>query len=122
MATNAVGSARSVTPYQVFMLILCLWALLILGLASFLRLDPGTQTILDYADTAVCILFLADFVNSLARAPRRWHYLVTWGWIDLLSSVPTVGAFRLGRAARVMRILRVLRGLKSARTVALPRE
>jgi len=43
---------------------------------------------------------------------------VTWGWVDLLSSIPTVGAFRWGRAARVMRVLRVLRGLKSSRTIA----
>jgi voltage-gated potassium channel len=35
-----------------------------------------------------------------------------------LSSIPTVGAFRLGRAARIMRILRVLRGVKSGRALA----
>lgn len=57
-------------------------------------------------------------MNSFLRARRRIHYLITWGWIDLLSSIPTIGVFRLGRAARVMRILRVMRGLKSARTIA----
>ena len=41
----------------------------------------------------------------------------TWGWIDLLSSIPTVDTLRWGRAGRMMRIIRVLRGLKSARAL-----
>jgi voltage-gated potassium channel len=107
-----------VTPYQLFILTLCLWALTTLGLGSFLRLDSETQAILDYADVFICGLFFLDFLNSLYRAPRKLHYLATWGWIDLLSSIPTVAALRWGRAARVMRILRVLRGVKSARAIA----
>jgi voltage-gated potassium channel len=55
---------------------------------------------------------------SLSRAPRKWTYLVTWGWLDLLSSIPTVDALRWGRTARVMRILRVLRGVRSTRALA----
>lgn len=118
MLTSASERARDFTPYQLFMLVLCLWALLVLGGASFFPVDPATQTILDYADIVICVLFLADFLHCFARAPRRLHYLVTWGWIDLLSSIPSIGIFRWGRAARLMRILRVLRGLKSARMVA----
>jgi voltage-gated potassium channel len=118
VATSVSERSQTVTPYQLFMLVLCLWALVVLGLASFLRLDPATLAILDYADTAVCVIILGDFLYCFAHAPRRVHYLVTWGWIDLLSSVPTVGALRWGRAARLMRILRVLRGLKSARMIA----
>ena len=97
------------------MLVLCVWGLLIVGAGSFFQLDASTRTILDYADNLVCVLFLADFLNSFFRAPPKVHYLVTWGWIDLLSSIPTIDAFRWGRAARAMRILRVLRGVKSAR-------
>ena len=100
------------------MLTLCLWGLLILGAGSFFDLDDSTRTILDYADNVVCVLFLLDFLNSFIRAPRKLNYLLTWGWIDLLSSIPTIDAFRWGRAARIMRILRVLRGVKSARLIA----
>jgi len=57
-------------------------------------------------------------LNNFFRAPRKVHYLLTWGWVDLLSSIPTIDAFRWGRAARVMRILRVLRAVKSARLIA----
>src|SRR5687767_11654679 len=118
MATAPTTEAKTITPYQFFMLALCIWALLVLGAGSFVPLDPATKTILDYADTPVCVVFLGDFVNSFIRAPRRLNYLLTWGWIDLLSSIPTIGVLRWGRAVRVMRILRVIRGLKSARTVA----
>src|SRR5687767_11016838 len=104
-----------VTPYQFFMLALCLWALASLGAGTVLRLRPSTLTILAYADTVVCGLFFIDFVISFYRAPSRWTYFRTWGWIDLLSSIPAVDALRLGRAVRVMRILRVIRAMKSAR-------
>src|SRR5688572_23528508 len=100
------------------MLTLCLWGLLILSAGTFFPIADSTRTILDYADNVVCMLFLIDFLNSFFRAPRKVHYLLTWGWIDLLSSIPTIDAFRWGRAARVMRILRVLRAVKSARLIA----
>lgn len=110
-------SRRDVQPYDMFMLVLCVWALGVLAISTFAKWSDSTRAVLSYADDAVCILFLVDFVVSLYRAPRRLHYLVTWGWIDLLSSVPALDAFRWGRAARLLRFLRVLRGLKSARAL-----
>jgi voltage-gated potassium channel len=62
--------------------------------------------------------FLIDFVKSLLEAKDKWHYLRTWGWIDLLSSIPVIDPLRWGRMARALRILRVLRGVKSARKMA----
>src|SRR5687768_10733814 len=101
--------AEAVGPYQFFMLALCVWALLTLAASTFLNLDDDVLQVLRYADTAVCVLFLFDFCYTLYRAENRWKYLLTWGWIDLLSSVPTVGSLRLGRLGRLMRIVRVLR-------------
>lgn len=100
------------------MLALCLWAILSLATDTVVRLDPETSQVLDYADNVVCGLFFIDFLINFYRAPRRWAYLLSWGWIDLLSSIPTVDSLRWGRAGRMMRILRVLRGVKSARAIA----
>ena len=108
----------SVTPYQLFMLAISLAVLLALGAATFGGVSDSTRTILNYADTAVCALFFVDFLGNLWRAPRKLHYLATWGWIDLLSSIPVVDALRWGRAARVLRMLRVLRLVRSARAIA----
>jgi voltage-gated potassium channel len=110
--------ARELTPYQFFMLCLCVWALLTLAAGSFFELSGGTQSILVYADYAVCLLFFLDFLYSLYTAPNRRRYFFSWGWIDLLSSIPAVGSLRWGRAVRVMRILRVMRGVKAARSLA----
>jgi voltage-gated potassium channel len=100
------------------MLALCLYALGALGAQTVFELSPETSTILDYADTGVCALFLLDFALSLLRAPDRWAYVRTWGWIDLLSSIPALDIGRWGRIARLVRVFRVLRGLRAARTVA----
>ena len=108
----------TVTPYQVFMLSLCVWAMATLAAGALLPLDDETESILIYADTLVCGLFLLDFVVTLYRSASRLHYFATWGWIDLLSSIPVIGPLRIGRAARAMRILRVIRGVKSARAIA----
>jgi voltage-gated potassium channel len=88
--------------YQVFMLVLCIYSL---GILAFQATNPtpSTMKILDYADLMVCVLFLADFLFSLYRAENRWRYFVTWGWIDLLSSIPVVDATRWSRAARTLR-------------------
>jgi voltage-gated potassium channel len=104
--------------YQVFMLVLCLFALGALAAQTAIRLEPQTRGILAYADYAVCAVFFVDFVISLWRAPDRRRYLVTWGWLDLLSSIPTVDVARWGRAARVLRVFRVLRGLRATRLLA----
>jgi voltage-gated potassium channel len=101
--------------YQLFMLLLCFYAFLALGAQAILPLDAGTKEVLDYADYAVCALFLADFVYCLWRTPNRWRYFITWGWLDLLSSIPTLQMTRWGRAARVARICRVLRGLRATK-------
>lgn len=107
--------AAATSPgYQIFMFALCVYSL---GILAYEATDPSpaTVTILDYADFAVCIVFLADFLVSLARAENRWKYFYTWGWIDLLSSIPAIDVARWGRAARILRVLRVLRGLRATK-------
>src|SRR5687768_10012642 len=99
------SDAREVTPYQFFMLCLCIWALIMLAASSLLELDEQVLRVLRYADTAVCGLFFLDFLTSLYKAPNKLNYMMAWGWIDLLSSIPTVGPLRLGRLGRIMRIL-----------------
>jgi voltage-gated potassium channel len=101
--------------YLVFMLALSLMALGALAVEAAFTLDEGTRTILGYADLLVCLVFFTDFLVLLYRAENKLKYLATWGWLDLLSSVPAVSAFRWGRSARIVRILRVLRGVRAAR-------
>lgn len=117
MTASAADDASS-GPYQLFILAVSLFAIAILGVDTALTLSPETHRILGYADTAVCVLFFADFLHQLARAPNRWRYFTHWGWIDLLSSIPMVDALRVGRAVRILRILRILRAAKSTKILA----
>jgi voltage-gated potassium channel len=104
-------------PYQIFMLVLCAYAILALVLRVFVPLPVEIVEIMTYADNIICVFFLFDFIRSLIRAENRWRYLYTWGWVDLLSSVPAVPLMRWGRLFRIARIVRLLRTLKAVRLV-----
>lgn len=104
-------------PYLVFMLVLSVLAVVALALTAFVDLTPETRAILDYADTVLCALFFIDFLITLARSRDRGRYMYTWGWLDLVSSIPSVNSLRWARAVRIARILRVLRGIRAARTL-----
>lgn len=111
-------SSRASPSYQLFMLALCLYALAALVIQTAVHLEPETRSVLDYADYAVCAVFFLDFVISFVRAPDRWRYFITWGWLDLLSTIPTIDITRWGRAARILRVFRVLRGLRATKLLA----
>ncbi len=100
--------------YQLFMLVLCVVTLVGVAIQVVLRPSGEVRTVLQMADTAACGLFFIDFLVTLHRAPDRWRYMYTWGWLDLLSSIPVFDAARWGRAARLARLLRLLRGVKAS--------
>jgi voltage-gated potassium channel len=101
--------------YNLVILFSCLIGFALMAGGEMAGRDAEVRSLLDWADAAVCGIFLIDFAVSFMRAERKWRYLATWGWIDLLSAIPPLDAARWGRAARVLRVLRVLRGIKAAR-------
>ena len=117
MSSNNDANPRDVSPYQLFVLALSIAALLSLAARAIWEPDPEARTVLDSADVVVCAFFFIDFLISLYTAPRRLVYLATWGWIDLLSSIPAIDTLRWGCAARIFRILRVLRAVKAMRVL-----
>lgn len=105
------------TAYQLFILVLCVVALGILAALTFGGLSAETVTILHWADLVVCVFFFLDFLNSFITSSNRFRYFITWGWVDLVSSIPLVAGFRIGRAARIVRVLQVLRAVRAAKTL-----
>jgi len=103
--------------WQLCLLALSAYVLVMLSIEAFIVDDPEVARVLQRVDLFICAVFLADFLNLLARAPDRWAYFRRWGWIDLLASVPIVDPLRWARLARVVRILRVLRAVKSLRVL-----
>jgi voltage-gated potassium channel len=104
--------------YQMLILVVSLLSLGVMASSAGFALSPATRSVLDVADLVVCGLFLLDFGVSLSCAPNKLRYLATWGWLDLLSSIPAIDLARWGRAARVLRILRVLRVMRATKIVA----
>ncbi len=104
--------------YELFILCLCVIALLQLAAVTFFTVDEAAETILFYTDFLICIIFLADFAYRLLKAPSKWRYLITWGWIDLVSSIPAIDVLRWARIVRVLRIIRVLRGVRSMKELS----
>jgi len=100
--------------YQLFMLFLCVATLM--GVAIQVVFQPVAEVrgVLQVADTIACGLFFIDFLVTLRRVPDKWRYMYTWGWLDLVSSIPVFDLARWGRAARIARLLRLLRGIKAS--------
>jgi voltage-gated potassium channel len=105
-------------PFEFIILALSIYALAVLALQAIVPLGRSTVAVLAWADTAVCAVFLTDFGLRFARAENRWHYMATWGWLDLISSIPAIPVFGFGQIARVLRILRLLRGVRATKVIA----
>lgn len=104
-------------PYQLAMMALSIAVLAVMVVDLAFPLHPETRQLLGHFDFLACLVFLTDFGLSLHTAPDRWRYLRTWGWLDLLSSIPQLEALRWGRGARVLRVVRMLRAVRAAKTL-----
>lgn len=100
--------------WQILILLTSIGVLLVLGLSLFMPLPVEVKRVLDWADVAICAVFMADFFLLLYLHVDRKRYLLTWGWLDFISSIPLVDPFRWGRIARVVRLLRLFRGLRGS--------
>jgi voltage-gated potassium channel len=115
-ATEAEAAPRRSNAYELFILVLTVLSLLIM-VALLLPVSAPTEQLLIAYDNMVCVVFLVDFAIRLRRAPsKRAYFIGERGWLDLLGSVPSVGAFkyaavlRLARLSRLARISKLLRG------------
>jgi voltage-gated potassium channel len=99
--------------WQLVMLLASAITVAMLALSFSIQLTPDVESMLRWADTTVCAVFFADFLLLLYLARDKKKYFFTWGWIDLISSIPLIPALQLGRFFRILRVLRLLRGVKS---------
>ena len=106
---------RLVTLWEIAVLFLCVFVLVEIFIETVFYLPHHTVVLLNIIDNIICAIFISDFFYQLWKAPEKLKYLYTWGWIDLISSIPGVEFLRWGRAIRVVRIFRLLRGFRSTR-------
>jgi len=97
---------------DVLVLLLSGYVLAQLCVEAILPMDESVRTIFNYGDYVVSAVFLTDFAARFVSAPSKLAFM-KWGWIDLLSSLPTCNWLMLSRFARVVRLLRLIRALRS---------
>jgi voltage-gated potassium channel len=105
---------HKLTVFDILIIILSIYVLIALLVDSFFKLTPEMSKLLYLIDNIICVVFLIDFANRFIKAPSKLQFM-KWGWIDLISSVPSFEFLRYGRLIRVFRILRILRAFRSVR-------
>lgn len=104
---------KRISTYVICMAILAFISFINFFLITFVPLPGPIEEVLRICDFVVGLIFLAAFVCRFIRAPSKWTYMRTWGWLDLLSGVP-LPFFSIARMAWVVRVALTLRkmGLK----------
>jgi voltage-gated potassium channel Kch len=98
----------SPTVFDAFVLLLTFLSLANIVLMAF-TVGEETFKIVLITDSVISMVFVADFLVQLRRAPSGRHYFFRGlGWLDLLGSLPVPG-FRIARLARAFRAVRVMR-------------
>jgi len=110
------NSQEKLSLFQFVIVILSIYVLAALVISTFVPLSSEVKNLLDYIDNAICIIFLVDFVIRFYQAPNKLKFM-RWGWIDILSSIPTLDYFRAGRLLRLIRLLRILRAFRSTKVL-----
>ena len=115
-AAQAPAFREHGNAYNIFILVLTVFSLVVMGLLLLPLSDQEHELLLWY-DNVICVIFLFDFtMNITAAKPKRAYFIGRRGWLDLLGSIPTLGffrftaLFRLARISRLARITRLLRG------------
>jgi voltage-gated potassium channel len=99
---------------NIVVIVLSIYILAALLVTTFFKLPTEVTKVLDLTDNAICIFFLLDFSIRFYQAENKLRFM-RWGWIDLISSIPTLDFLRAGRALRLIRLLRILRAFRSTR-------
>jgi voltage-gated potassium channel len=97
------------TVSKLIIALLSIFSIALLSLTFFIDQDSELNRLIHYYDFGLCMVFLYDFFLQLYKRKKRWQYFYTYGWLDLLSSVPVVDQFRYIRVLRIFRILRIVK-------------
>jgi len=100
--------------FDIVIVVLSIYVLFALIIDSFFKLAPEVSKLLYLIDDLICVLFLYDFFYRFIKSPSKLKFM-KWGWIDLISSIPTFEYLRYGRLIRLIRLFRILRAFRSVK-------
>lgn len=102
--------------FDLLILILSTYVLIALLVDTFFVVPIEISRLLNIIDDFICVIFLTDFVIRFIKSEGKISFM-KWGWIDLISSIPTFDLLRYGRALRILRVLRVIRAFRSTKNL-----
>ena len=65
--------------------------------------DPEISQVLRILDFVYAMIFLVDFILRFRHTSDRKHYMLHWGWLDLVTCIPGIPAFRIIRSIFILR-------------------
>ena len=107
-------SKEKLSFLNILILVLSVYVLIVLMIDTFIKLPKEISRTLILIDDVICLVFLFDFFHRFRKAENKLKFM-RWGWIDLVSSIPTLEYMRAGRTLRLFRLLRILRAFRSTR-------
>ena len=111
-----LNEKNTLTSINVIAIILSIYVLAIFIIETLFTLPTEVIKVLDFIDNIICVFFLIDFFFRFYQAESKLQFL-KWGWIDLISSIPTFDALRFGRLLRLIRLIRILRAFRSTKHI-----
>ena len=123
---NTIDHKPSAMAYELFIALTGVVSIILI--AWYFTLDPDSETaqLINHFDWGICVIFMADFLRCLIKAPNKRKYFfaipslrpkpgaefVGWGFLDLAASIPVIEGLRFTRVARVCRVIRIIRLMK----------
>lgn len=93
--------------YESFIALLSILSIVNMGLLYLPGLSEPSKQVVNIFQTAITLIFLADFFFRLSSAESKSHYFFRdWGWADLLACIPFLRILRVFRLFRVYRLMR----------------
>ena len=97
---------------NIVIMLLSIFSIALLSLTLFIPETSELYKLLTYFDFILCLIFLYDFLHQFFSAKKKWKYMYTIGWLDLLSSIPVVSELRYIRIFRIFRVFRIIKSIK----------
>jgi len=107
---------NKVNYLDLLIIVLSIYVLGALLVDTFIQLPSEISRLLESIDNAICAIFLIDFFIRFYHADNKLKFM-RWGWIDLISSIPSLELFRVGRLFRLIRLFRILRVFRSTKKI-----
>jgi voltage-gated potassium channel len=115
-AQTESNTSEKLTPLNIIILVLSAYVLIALLIDTVFDLPKEISKLLQIIDVFVCCIFLLDFLIRFFKSTNKLEFM-KWGWIDLISSVPTIDFLRTGRALRLIRLLRIIKAFRSTKNL-----